>query len=234
MRGQNRHMRNFIDGNQHLLVKDIIACHCNRIHTEHKLLTDLADCDIIDVLHRYCSHYGEFEQIGTLKREAVGAALGGNWNRVKDTRLSTGRLLFSFCILRRIPSPYRRPLRLPYKEIASATHQPLSQKDQDAFREKFESTSWADHDVAYPERPSIFLTTQALYKCRPDDRILGHRDARDPVFHEVLGLPLLDADNSLAFCSHRFETMVVLMDEIVPGSLTVLQRAGGLEDIYVW
>lgn len=154
LRGQNRHMRNFIDENEHLLVKDVITYHRNRIHTEYQLLTDLADCDVTDVLHRYCSHYGELGGYATRKTRAVNAALRSNWNRVKDTKLSTSHLLFYFYLIRQTSNLCLRRITGLYSGLASATRPKSAHENEDMFRERFESTPWADH-AAYPENSSL-------------------------------------------------------------------------------
>jgi hypothetical protein len=59
LRGQNQHMRKLIDTNEHFLVKDLIEHHQARINAEQSLLTDFSGCDIVDVLRRFYSHYGD-------------------------------------------------------------------------------------------------------------------------------------------------------------------------------
>jgi len=58
LRSLSRHFRDFIDTNQGLLTRDLINCHRARINRDYKLLTDLSDCDVVDALRRYDSHYG--------------------------------------------------------------------------------------------------------------------------------------------------------------------------------
>jgi hypothetical protein len=65
------------------------------------------------------------------------------------------------------------------------------------------------------------------------EEISGDYDSRNTIFHPLLGLPKLDEDNSLAFCSDKFETFVLLA-KVATGPSTELQHAAVLEDVYIW
>jgi hypothetical protein len=58
IRELNRRLRSFVDTNERGLVAEVTKHHLDRIHTEHRLLTDFSNCDIFDVLRRFHSHYG--------------------------------------------------------------------------------------------------------------------------------------------------------------------------------
>jgi len=84
LRSLSRRFRDLIDTNQGALTQSIISHQRARINNEYNLLTDLADCDIIDALRRYDSHYGLAAELGDVmpsfrKRDAVTPAQCFNW-----------------------------------------------------------------------------------------------------------------------------------------------------------
>jgi hypothetical protein len=56
------------------------------------------------------------------------------------------------------------------------------------------------------------------------------------LFHTMLGLPVLDKDNSFAFAASciRLRRGISLLDRIGPGPSTMLRRADFLQEIFVW
>jgi hypothetical protein len=87
LRSLSRHFRDFVDANQGLLTRDLINSHRARINEEHRLLTDLSNCDIVDAVRRYDSHYGftspdghiSSDPVRKLKCDAVSLTLYLNW-----------------------------------------------------------------------------------------------------------------------------------------------------------
>jgi len=242
LRGQNRHVRSFIDANQRLLVKDVIKHHRDRIRAEHRLLTDLADCDIFDAMQRYYSHYGHVGHptVNSIKSRAAASTLKIKWNESKsiDELMSTPGLLYCFSKFQRAKTPkrrirWRRKLQGPRIELIPPV---LEQSGLEALRKKLQSEPAARHP-AYPDVPSVFHTTRFVLRApwiTPEpEEIPGVHDVQDALFHKVLDLPLLDSDCSLAFCSHNVRTPVALQ-MIASGLSTVLQEADVLEDIYIW
>jgi hypothetical protein len=238
LRGQNRHMRKLIDTNEHFLVQDVIKQHHDRINAEHKLLTDLSGCDVIDVLLRYLSYYGILGPCVSRKTKAVAAALRGSWDRSNTQThrtFSTAALLYHFSLSQRARNLEVRHRQLAqvwdmlaFQAFTTSPHSPL-----DALRAKLKATTPCADRGTYPEIPSVIHTTRALTFRGMHDEISGDYSSQNTIFHELLGLPLLDPDNSLAFCSHKFETFL-LLKRIASGPSTLLQQAGVLEDIFIW
>lgn len=233
LRGQNRHLQSFIDTNEHLLVKDVIKHHRNRVHTEHRLLTDLADCDIFDALQRYYSHYGDVR--------VPASALKIRWNKSKgvDQLVSTPSFMYVFAKFQTAETPKRRHhwrqrLQRARLELVAPT---LDQPGLEALFKKLLLEPVAGH-VAYPKMPLVFHTTRIITPApwlafEADDIPGGGHDAQDALFHKILGLPLLDSGRSLAFCSDDVRTVVAL-DMIASGPSTMLQKADILQNIYIW
>lgn len=233
LRGQNRHLQSFIDTNEHLLVKDVIKHHRNRVHTEHRLLTDLADCDIFDALQRYYSHYGDVR--------VPASALKIRWNKSKgvDQLVSTPSFMYVFAKFQTAETPKRRHhwrqrLQRARLELVAPT---LDQPGLEALFKKLLLEPVAGH-VAYPKMPLVFHTTRFVTQApwlafEADDIPGGGHDAQDALFHKILGLPLLDSGRSLAFCSDDVRTIVAL-DMIASGPSTMLQKADILQNIYIW
>jgi hypothetical protein len=98
LRAQNRHLRSFVNTNQRLLVKSVINHHRNRIHAEHKSLTDLADCDTFDSFQRYYSHYGDITTpMESLKTRATSLTLRNELNKSRAGHsIPTAALPFVF------------------------------------------------------------------------------------------------------------------------------------------
>jgi hypothetical protein len=103
----------------------------------------------------------------------------------------------------------------------------------DVLHAKLDAVRPCADGATYPEMPSVFHTTRALTFRGMHDEISGDYSSQHTMFHEILGLPLLDPDNSLAFCSHKFETFL-LLKRIASEPSTLLQQAGVLEDIFIW
>jgi hypothetical protein len=239
LRGQNQHMRKLIDTNEHFLVKDLIEHHQARINAEHKLLTDFSGCDIVDVLRRFYSHYGD---VGPFRhaKQLVGAALWSSWDKWNDRthgRLPTPYLLWYFSRLQgaRNSRDRRRLLERISKLITAPVLTILPQSVLDALHAKLDSITPCDDCATYPDIPLIIHTTRARDLVHHDisTDLPWHYSSQNAVFHKLLGLPLLNADDSLAFCSHKFET-VVLLATVASGPSTLLQQAGVLEDIYIY
>jgi hypothetical protein len=229
-------MRKLIDTNEQLLVKDLIEHHQDRISSEHKLLTNFSGCDIVDVLCRFYSYYGDAGAISSRKTKAAGATLGGSWDRSNTTthrRFSPPSLMYYFSRLQRARNLHDRHHQLERVMALLTAHIVFTQSALDALRNKLDSTTPCDDRATYPEIPSIVHTTRALTFRGMYQEIPGDYSSQDAVFHKLLGLPLLDADKTLAFCSHKFETFV-LFAKVASGPSTLLQQAGVLEDIYVW
>jgi hypothetical protein len=238
LRGQNRHMRKLIDTNKHFLVQDVIKQHHDRINAEHKLLTDLSGCDVIDVLLRYLSYYGILGPCVSRKTKAVAAALRGSWDRSNTQThrtFSTAALLYHFSLSQRARNleVRHRQLAQVWDMLAFQAFTTSPQSPLDALRAKLKATTPCADRATYPEMPSVIHTTRDLTFRGMHDEISGDYGSQNTIFHELLGLPLLDPDNSLAFCSHKFETFL-LLKRIASGPSTLLQRAGVLEDIHIW
>jgi hypothetical protein len=230
LRGQNRHMRKLIDTNEQFLVKDLIEHHQARVNAEHKLLTDFSGCDIVDVLRRFYSHYGDVGPFSSRKAQVVGAALWSSWDKWNDRtygRLPTPYLLWYFSRIQgaRNLRDRRCLLEQVFKFITAPVLTILPQSALDALRAKLDSITPCDDRVTYPHILSIIHTTRAralsLVHHGISTDLPGHCSSQDAVFHRLLGLPLLDADNSLAFCSYKFET-VVLLATVASGHSTLL------------
>lgn len=229
LRGQNRHLRNIVDTNEHLLVNEVVKHHRGRIQAEHRLLTDLADCDLFDALQRYYSHYGAIDGLDIPGADNPAHALTVKWNTIKGT---SGMLAPStLVIFSRLQSADNQNDRVFWRSkwMVEAASSLNLQSDLDALRKKLESASVASC-AAYAEPPLVFHTTRC-YGTR--HAIPGGYDAQDPMFHEGLGLPLLDADDCLAYCSDNVRAIFSLQ-RIALSGLTVLQKADILENLYIW
>jgi hypothetical protein len=238
LRGQNQHMRKLIDVNEHFLVEDVIKHHHDRIHAEHELLTDLSGCDTIDVLCRFLSYYGILGPCVSRKTKAVAAALRGSWDRSNTQThrtFSAAALLYHFSQSQRARTLHvrHRQLRLVYGMLAFQAFSTSPQAALDVLHAKLNATAPCPDRATYPDMPSVIHTTRALTFRGMHDEISGDYSSQNTIFHELLGLPLLDPDNSLAFCSHKFETFL-LLKRIASGPSTLLQQAGVLEDIFIW
>jgi hypothetical protein len=126
-----------------------------------------------------------------------------------------------------------RQLRLVYGMLAFQAFSTSPQAALDVLHAKLNATAPCPDRATYPDMPSVIHTTRALTFRGMHDEISGDYSSQNTIFHELLGLPLLDPDNSLAFCSHKFETFL-LLKRIASGPSTLLQQAGVLEDIFIW
>jgi hypothetical protein len=238
LRGQNRHMRKLIDTNEHFLVGDVIKKHHDRINAEHALLTDLSDCDTVEVLRRFYCYYGAVGHSMSRHAKAVAAAFRSTWdrsNRPIHRTFTPAYLLRDFSLLQRAATLHDHRLRFErvFLWLAFSTLPVMPQSEHDALRDRLDSVSSCSDLAAYPLIPSIFHTRRALFYHGMHEEIPGDYSSQNPMFHTLLGLPLLDADDSLAFCSHRFEAFLLLA-RIASGPSTLLQQAAVLEDIYIW
>jgi hypothetical protein len=75
LRGQNRRFRDFIDTNERELVADVIRHHRDRIHSEHRLLTDSSGRDAVDILRYFYRHYGRSATGASIQNPALNMAL---------------------------------------------------------------------------------------------------------------------------------------------------------------
>ena len=248
LRAQNRHLKSFVDTNQRLLVKESFEHHRNRIHAEHRLLTDFADCDIFDLFQRYYSHYGDIDStVQSLKTRAITLALRYELNKSKDTRqrILIPELLYIFSQCQRATQDERVGWRLLMKETAADTDSPsFTRSDLEALHRKLNSAPVAGCAASYPGIPSVFLTKRLASRVpwsSHEERLSGrdaHR-AQDSLFHHALGLPLLDTDGSLAFCSEDVRTvaslrMLASLGKLSGSTMVMLRKADILENIYIW
>jgi hypothetical protein len=226
------------------MVVDVVKYHRDRIHTEHRLLTGLSDCDIVDTVQRYYSHYSDVDhdQLWSHEPTTPSVTLSSKWNKPHRTnqKLAPSALLHYFSMLQIAETQedrimWRQKFLGTLASVALLTLS-LAQTDLNALSRKLELTPVGGGGV-HPRVPLVFHTTRTVARARGpleyQEEIPGGYDAQDPLFHKVLGLPLLDADDTLAFCSDNVRTIIAL-HLMASGLSTVLQKADVLENVYIW
>jgi hypothetical protein len=247
LRAQNRHLRSFVNTNQRLLVKAAINHHRNRIHAEHRLLTDLADCEVFDSFLRYYSHYGnagapDKTDSSFLKTGAITRTLRNELRKSKGTgqTILTSMMMYFFSRFHSATQDEHIHWRFCMNEMAAgATSPSLTRSELEVLHRKLESARVAGCATPYPVIPLVFLTKRvAESHITFNEEHLSGRDthhAQDSLFHKKLGLPLLDTDGSLAFCSEDVRTVASLQMLASLGStMIMLRKADILENIYIW
>jgi len=246
------HLRGFVDTNQGKLTQDLISHHRARINNEYKLLTDLSDCDIVDAMRRYDSHYGSVENhwiesndFRPFKWVAISLTLYLNWLRShylaatedygeaetwmtaysNSTAPSTLRLSSSNFSMRRITSLARSHVW----SYGSTDHRALKAKIM-------ETTSTKVH-VAYNSVPSCLLTDRKFVA--PSKMSVKIRRGRCNKWEiskveRLLNLPESKyKEDSLAYCSMSEHT-ADLVRKVDQGSLTKLKQVVIIEEIFLW
>ena len=248
LRSLSCHFREFVDTNQGMLTQDHISYHQARIHDEYKLLTDLSDCDIVDALRRYDSHYGFVKggpDMSALRKfEAVSSTFNFNWmkshhlvaagtHRASDTWV----LFYS---LMSVAKGAESHTQLQKKAVRMCLRYHVWSPgftDVQAFVAKLTQVTSTRVDVAYAAIPSNFITRRKL-----DTRYIGPFQTHeglvnrqgDTELEQLLGLPDLDStDGLLAYCSSSRKT-ASLVRELKQGRSARLKQAAIIEEIFVW
>lgn len=248
LRSLSCHFRDFVDTNEGLLTQDHISYHQARIRDEYKLLTDLSDCDIVDALRRYDSHYGFVRDgldISTLiKSETVYPTFDFNWMRshqfpaagthhASDTWMSIYSLVS-------VTEKTKKHAQVQSIAVGLCIRNHLwspNFTDAEAFMAKLTQVTSTRVDVAYGAIPSNFITRRKL-----DVRYIGSSETREGLanlqeeteLEQLLGLPDLDStDGCLAYCSSSGQT-ASLIRELKQGRSARLKQAAMIEEIFIW
>jgi hypothetical protein len=253
LRGLNRHLQSFIDTNEHLVVKDVIKYHRDRIHTEHRLLTDLSGCDTFDTLRRFYFHYGlrwlHMADQNPVLTKAVETYIPRPWVDAPDVLRTFFGLLEAEVKDHDIPCSNLAIMGTP-------THHLLKEVEVKCVM-RFDAFFYrAQQGLPDP----ILLDLLELGKkllCTPPERYLFTADSpmhvltkrvvggegrcrgiynfERALFHTLLGLPVLDEDNRLAFVSRiKVRPRTSLLDRIASGPSPMLRQADFLQDILIW
>lgn len=251
LRSVNHHFRDFVNANQILLTRDLINYHRARIETEYKLLTDISDCDIVDALRRYDSHYGIDHDPGTtssfpfksFKYTAISLTLVLHWPRSHRLPFTIqhcrgGHWLQVIHFLNTVGDLTKRSDFLAGLWDVTECPGPFGFPERELFVAKFMEFLSTRAGVAYGHAPRYFLTERKV--ARHYDRGLsiiqrGHCDNhRIPKLLPSLKLPDLSLDEgTLAYCSMS-EDVVDLVDRVDQGPSAVLKRAAVIEDVFIW
>ena len=249
LRSLSRHLRDFVDTNQGLLTQNVFSRHRDRIHREYKLLTDLSDCDIVDALRRYDSHYGlviddRVTMSGFSKLETVPSTLYFNWIKSHHYPAAAGdytsRQWVQIYSLMSLPElTRRRTIHLDVSiDVCFSSHVwSRGFADARACEAKLKQVTSTRLDAAYAAVTLHFIT-QRKAGTMQNSRFTVHEGIVDPQkqseLEQMLGLPDLNSTKGwLAYClsSGKRASLVLGMDQ---GPSTMLKQAAVVEDIFIW
>jgi hypothetical protein len=246
LRSISRHFRDFVDTNQGHLTRDLVTHHHARINDEYKLLTDLSDCDIVDALRRYDSHYG-FAVDGRITRscvfkfESVPATLGLNWIRSRrfpaadqDDFYEAGHWIQAYSDLSSQMGLEPRNDNLSEARVGTS-HMWLSGSNGfNALRTKLAEVTSTRIDAAYSVVPFYFLTKRKVFRHDEKTRKGLCKHPEMSKLERLLGLPELDhIECPLAYCSMA-ESTAQLVRKVDQGPSTRLKEAAIIEKIFIW
>jgi hypothetical protein len=250
LRSLSRHLRAFVDTNQGQLTRDLINYHRTRINREYTNLTDLSDCDIIDALRRYDSHYGlarqgRIDNSSHSKLEALCQTLYFNWANshrlpVVDWYRGAAMWISYYTAMGHACSSSVHIERLSNKAVTLCQDQRWSHgiTDLEAFGAKFAQVRFVSLDAAYAAVPSRFITRRKIAA-----GVTGPLETR-PGFvnrsqisklERLLDLPDLQSkEDSLAYCSSSVVDTALLIRKVDQGPSTGLKQAAIIEQIFIY
>lgn len=248
LRSLSCHFRDFVDTNQGLLTQDHISYHQARIHGEYKLLTDLSDCDIVDALRRYDSHYdfvGHSPYTSAVRNsEAVSPTFNYNWMKAHHhaaagthrASVEWMRIYFLMSVAEHIKQ-HAQVQRMAVDMCLRDHVWSPGFRNAEAFIAKLTQVTSTRVDVAHVVMPSNFITRRKL-----DTKYMGSSQTRERLgnpqeeteLEQLLGLPDLDpTDGWLAYCSSSGKT-ASLVREMEQGRSARLKQAAIIEEIFIW
>lgn len=251
LRSLSRHMRDFIDTSQEQLTRDPTVYHRARIKAEYKLLIDLSDCEIIDALKRYDSHYGLKGDTTTFpltwflpfKLRAMSLTFYLSWVRShgfpsSDRYRDAGTLMqvYFFFSQNEYLSRHSTALSSAWNLIIDPWCFGFTGLGD--FMAKFTQGVFTKNDVPYASVPPYFLTERkiasAVFGGRPVTR-KGHCDHLEASkLQLLLNIPELQYERgAVAYCSMSGSALY-LVDDADQGPLATLKQAAIIEEIFIW
>jgi hypothetical protein len=245
----NRHFREFVDTNQGKLTQGLISYHRTRINEEYKLFTDLSECDFVDALRRYDSHYSLVCQPEPLSRDpfkhaAIALSLQLNWVSSRPSLsmhrdINTANWLQVYYLQSQLKDiPARRAFLSGVWTYGGQAWRLGFVEDCDTFVAKLTEVSSVETRSSYTIVPPYFLTERkvaSVHHNGPAKTRKGHCDHQEASkLQLLLDLPALEnARGSLAYCSMSGDALN-LVDEADKGPSATLKQAAIMEGIFVW
>lgn len=254
LRSLNRHFHEFVDTNQGALTQDIISFHRVRIHREYTNLTDLSDCDIIDALRRYDSHYGfaadlRVTRSSISKLKAISPTLSFNWIKShgfpaaeQDRAVRTWMQLYTIISHPdNLGSVIEQHINAAVDMCRQSHLWSQGLTDDEGFKAKLTRTASTRLDATYPVVPMNLITQRNAVTKDISPWSFQWRDLQNLSDHweklkleQLLDLPDLQSKKgSLAYCIRSGQT-ASLLRKMKQGSSTRLELAAVIEKLFIW
>jgi hypothetical protein len=253
LRGLNRHLRSFIDTNEHLLVKGVIKYHRDRIHTEHRLLTDPSGCDTFDIVRRFHSHYGLRWLQWTIQNPVLTKAVEP-YTQPLPLYIAPDVLRIFFDLLEAETGDHdilcfdlaimgTRTYHLPNQRVETCVvnfnlffHQVQQVLPDPILLELLElgkKLLCTPPERCITGKSSVAVLTRRIVAGRIAYE--GAYNSERALFHTILGLPVLDASDYLAFAARiKVRPGTSLLDRIASSASPMLRQAYFLQEIFFW
>lgn len=249
LRSLSPQFRDFIDTNQGLLTQNLVSHHRARINREFKLLTDLSDCDIVDALRRYDSHYGlvldgKISMSCFRKVEAVSMTLDFHWIKshrfLADSRSRPSPAWMQTYSTMSEPDITEEHIWQLGLVVDGCFHNRIWSHgfmDAEALQAKLTEVASTRVAATYAAIPSNFITRRMAGTMREEPFSFHQGLANDRETSELaqlLGLADLDStEGSLAYCLRSGKT-ASLVHEMAQGRSSKLKQAAIIEEIFIW